>query len=284
MLALLLLSSYAAVTSGGTVHIDIEPHSLPEWNSGDRDGIALEWLSLIEQMDAALTNRCNLTVDVAMAYSLDAGMVTRDGDTKLLLYHVLDIVDSVVVMAYRNFALSCEFVDSTPEFQSRGCPPADSILSHSKLALDIAATYPAHSKAVGIGVETNPTVVPSKTTFGALNAGEQAMELAFNEVVAQFGPPSGAYPGLDLGLAVHDYSNWNSTSFLRPGVMLDPQQRWCRSMWLWDTGRFTTSPTVALSDPLVLCCISCHWLNLFGGRCYPGEERKIPTAGAAVCC
>jgi len=159
------------------------------------------------------------------------------GERKLLSAHVLDIVDSIVLMDYRNCALTSEFLTPTDGTPAYSCPADDSILSHAHLLMAVAASYPANSKKVGIAVETNPTVLPKRLTFGSADtpAVELAMETALNEVVAEFGSPSGQYSGISVALAVHDYTSWNMSTFLRPDVMSNTEQRWCRSLWVWDT-------------------------------------------------
>ena len=217
----LLLALVWSVVDAGVVHLDIEPHSLPEWSTS-RSQIATEWLDLLRQIEVELADDCTLTVDVAMSYSTPDGVVEYQDASKPLLGHVLDIVDSVVVLAYRNHAGSCEFGQTQ-------CPAEDSILSHTRAALEIAASYPNRSKAVGVGVETNPDLL-AKITFGSLEAGEEAMEDSLDRVVQRFAGPSGDYPGVNISLAVHDYTHYNSEEFL--DTMSG--ERWCRSMWVWD--------------------------------------------------
>ena len=128
------------------------------------------------------------TVDVAMSYSIaSAGLVTFGSVEQLLITHVLDIVDDIVLMAYRNHARTCAFG------QNDYCPTGDSILSHTALAMAAARAVPvvagARPKRVFVGVETNPDLAPTKLTFGAVPGGKgaAALEVAFKETAEDLG-------------------------------------------------------------------------------------------------
>ena len=239
MLLVLVLLLILRQTCSGIVHLDIEPHSLSEWTS-DRNGIATQWLNLLTQINTKITAHAGqtLTIDVAMSYSIaSAGMVTYSGVEKLLIEHVFNIVDTVVVMTYRNHAKTCAY--------DGFCPLDDSIISHAKLAMSAAKVAEGGDKNVYLGVETNPTLTPTKLTFGVIPAlkGEEAMEKALTEAMEELQAcpdmcrSDGKTPILS-GFAVHDFTYYSAEAF---GSQTDASwarkaaSRTCRSLWVWDT-------------------------------------------------
>ena len=234
---------FASCVQSGVIHVDIEPHSTRDgkyllgsnkpWdrNKWYRNKIATEWLDLMKAMNERLAPTSHtLKIDVAMAYSMDnpypnGGRITYKGQKKVLLKHVMDIVDDVVLMDYRN------------RFEK---PRTDSISSHAEAALDIINKYTG--KTFSVGVETHkidiPAGVPAKVTFGALPAREEAMETALMQVITDLSPK---YPTIPIGLAVHDFTNYKKAAFLRSAAVDNlllrkkVSQRYCRSVWLWDT-------------------------------------------------
>jgi len=252
-LSVLLLLEIWGV-QGGVIHVDVEPHSTKDpngrkpWNSNisERNRISTEWLEMLRIMKSRLDLTTHtLTVDVAMQYSMPAsgmaGGIVVDamtGKSQPLLRHCLEIVDNVVLMDYRNFfdENNCEFVGGA--YPGASCPKSDSIRSHAEEALDIVKTFPG--KRFSVGVETAPVSksagIPNKLTFASLPSKEVALEAALTQVVETLGPE---YPTVPIGLVVHDFGYYKALAKFSDINAVNRQlhggQRYCRSMWLWDT-------------------------------------------------
>ena len=173
--------SYVQSLSGAkptAVHFDVEPYLLPEWNT-DRNGIANQYLDLLEGLAQAVAGSgLALAVDVPFWY--DTVQVTRAGATRPLHKWVLDLVDRVVIMDYRDFATGGGGL------------------------IDLAASELGYAEAVCkqavVGVETQCNL-GDQLTFceegeGAMNAALGATRQAYVGNVAM------------AGVAVHYYESW----------------------------------------------------------------------------
>lgn len=177
--ALELVDGYAGARPTG-LHLDVEPHGLDDW-SGNQQAYASQYLDLLEAMAAKLAGSgLELTVDTAFWY--DTVMIDRDGAVRPLSELVLDRVDRVVLMDYRDHA-----------------EPPDGILDNAETEVAYAAEV---GKRVRVAVEATCGVEPEKVTF--CEEGEIAMVLA----LALTGQIFGASPGWD-GVAVHDHVAWS---------------------------------------------------------------------------
>ena len=98
------------------LHLDIEPHALPEWKKlGDTE--KAEWLTQLVTIHGRVAERAH-AVKPALVYGVDIvfwlGKTHRDGSlvypvtyrgvTKDAAAHLLDLVDNVGVMSYRGSA------------------------------------------------------------------------------------------------------------------------------------------------------------------------------------
>lgn len=84
------------------VHLNAEPHALPEWQT-DPNGTANAALDLLDQIAAKLQgSSLRLHYDIPNWY--DDVAVTRNGQTRPLLQWVIDRCDGVLVMDYRDTA------------------------------------------------------------------------------------------------------------------------------------------------------------------------------------
>ena len=83
------------------IQFDVEPYVLPQWTT-DLQGTANQYLDLL----AALRNQINgqLVFTVTIPFWLDAQPVTRNGQTRPMSEWIIDAVDGVVMLDYRNHA------------------------------------------------------------------------------------------------------------------------------------------------------------------------------------
>lgn len=98
------------------VHFDIEPHVLPQWKTAD-NAQRCRWLTQFVELNAAVVERLHarapgLLYGADVAFWLDKTNadgsavypVTFRGKTKDPTKHLLDLIDNLGVMSYRNFA------------------------------------------------------------------------------------------------------------------------------------------------------------------------------------
>jgi hypothetical protein len=133
------------------IHLDNEPYQLLGFDGPERESILVQLLELNEKIMALLKERnAGLVYGVDIPFWLDEkdadglvrGLVTYKGARKDAAKHILDIVDNVGVMDYRNFAGG-----------------VDGIIYHGLGEVEYAAKI---GKKVYIGVETcqyDPTPV-----------------------------------------------------------------------------------------------------------------------------
>ncbi len=163
------------------VHFDVEPYSLPEWSS-DMNGTANQYLNLLEALGKELTGSgLRLVVDVPFWY--DARKVTRGGSTRSLHELVIDRVDVVTLMDYRDHAA-----------------PPDGIIDNASTEIAYANGV---KRRVVIGVETLCGLDPPLVTF--CEEGAAAMDKALLDTKAAHG----SAPSFG-GFAVHHYESWKS--------------------------------------------------------------------------
>lgn len=161
------------------LHLDVEPHTLPEWSS-DLQDTAAQYLDLLAEVDAAIAgvgDPLRLTVDIPSWY--DAVTVTWNSRVKPLSEHVLDVVDRVALMDYRDHAWG-----------------NDGLVQQAQ---DEIAYATQHGKQVVIGVQTNPPDgQPEKITFY-----EEGRRVLRSELAATRNYFADE-PGF-AGVAIHDY-------------------------------------------------------------------------------
>lgn len=97
-------SRYPATAFDG-VQLDIEPYTLPEF-SQDMDAIGSQMLHLLQDVDRIFPAELELNAAIPFWYAggVEPKIVAFDGASKPLSHHILDLVDSVSIMAYRDRA------------------------------------------------------------------------------------------------------------------------------------------------------------------------------------
>jgi len=231
LLLLLLLTTHQTTVIEAAkpigIHIDIEPHSLADegWdNNGGPATISLanQWLDLLEKI-MAKTQDTNIpvTIDIAKAYS-SVVQIPRNGITKSLADHAMDIVDNVVLMAYRDFFDELADCDGT---NHKNCDKANSLKEIVQQLLDVVTNGGHSGKTVQFGVETNPDV-GDKVTFG--EEGEAFMEQQLDKSAQHFKDDS-----TFEGIYVHDFTWATVDSFTDDSLRDTASDRTCRSMWMW---------------------------------------------------
>lgn len=167
------------------IHCDAEPYVLGKvWE--DNKQMLLKWsldlnqkiADLIEAEDAEMI----FGADIPFWYDDDVSMeVEWQGSVKPPSYHILDTLDTVTVMDYRNFA---EGPNGSIELARNEIEYADKT-----------------GKRIYIGQETKPDVYPPYITFGILD--EKTMEMEIKKILdAYLSHPSFA------GIAIHHYESY----------------------------------------------------------------------------
>ncbi|GAA1040386.1 hypothetical protein GCM10009557_61480 [Virgisporangium ochraceum] len=167
-----------AVTATGlfdALHVDVEPHLLPAWNT-DRAGTATRYLAMLDKLNAA--SSLPLEADVAFWYGEVALPKGTDLATQLLRR-----VDAVTVMSYRDTATGPNSVTA--------------------VGADLLAKGSAAGRPVRLGTETQPLIECTHCTFA--EEGADALEETLAEVTAE----AGSYPAF-AGVAVHHYDSWRT--------------------------------------------------------------------------
>lgn len=181
---------------------DVEPHATPLWQT-DWHAAAIKWLDFLDDVVppvAAASPGLNSSACIPFWY--DGKNVTRNGQTRPLLHWAIDVLDEVLVMAYRDSAEG-----------------SDGIIAHARPNLDYAATK---GKGCVIAVEIACSVTTDKVTF--CEEGAAHMEQELTKVVAAFSSHAAF-----RGVAVHDYKHWRAAG--NTGHPTLP-----RSIFVWQTG------------------------------------------------
>lgn len=173
--AVAFIESYVGQKPIG-LHFDVEPHTLPEFKT-DQNGTANQFIDLLEKI-RAITAPAGVRTTFDVAYWYPSRMITRNNATRPFSEWIIDRVDRIAIMDYRN----------------------TSQLVASSAAAELAYAAKTCKRAVvGVSVKCSGDA----TTFCGL--GEAAMRGAFDATRA-------AYPGnsaLD-GFAVHAYLYWET--------------------------------------------------------------------------
>lgn len=159
------------------LHFDIEPYLLAEWKTNQK--LVIEnWMDNMRWIEREIKDSgLKLTMDVPFWLHL---VKVPDSDYSLSAW-LLEKVDAVVIMDYRNTALG-----------------NDGIVANAKTIIREASTL---QKKVIVAVETSPSSEGPLTTFYSLGTGAMKAELQIAlENLSHY--PSFA------GFAVHDYKSW----------------------------------------------------------------------------
>ncbi len=167
------------------IQFDIEPYLLDDWDTADSERIIQQYLDGIKTYVTKIhtyEKDRHLSFMVAIPFWFDSEKyyTTYNGDDKALSDHVMDMVNHVVIMAYRDRAEGI-----------------DSILHHTEHEMSYANS---NGTKLIIGVETKD-VEPEKVTFH--EEGEAYMEEQLQLVEKQYETAT-AYGGL----AIHHYHSY----------------------------------------------------------------------------
>lgn len=162
------------------IHLDNEPYLLAGWDLPViREQVLTEYLELNARAQRAVTAEGGLEYGVDIPF-WSMGDATFEGVRKPASFHILDLVDNVGIMDYRNLALG-----------------NDGIIAHARALL----TYGNATKArVFVGVETVSvaSVGLPKLTFDGRSNAEMDHELAVAHAAFVNDP---SY----VGFAIHHY-------------------------------------------------------------------------------
>lgn len=167
------------------IQYDIEPHTLPEFKT-KRGSVSYQYIQILRRIAreiAASGETLEFNAAIPCWYATGEGrvIVETGGERKPLSYFVLDIVDSVSIMAYRD----------TAERQIRD----------SQAELDYAASI---GKKVYIAAETNPSngrSIPMEITY--FHRGMEYMKQQLHAVAYYLAN----HPGF-AGIAIHSYPSF----------------------------------------------------------------------------
>lgn len=167
------------------IQLDIEPYTMPGFFA-EREMISEQFLDVlhkVKQTVSATDDAMELNVAIPFWYATGVSpiVVDYDGHEKPLSHHILDIVDSVSIMAYRSYA----------EGQ-----------------IDVATADLTYASSIGkkayIGAETNPPKgdsIPAIVTYH--NEQINTMHLQLRQVEQHFR----SYEGF-AGIAIHHYDSY----------------------------------------------------------------------------
>lgn len=160
------------------VHFDIEPHMLEAWST-DRLGLSALFLDRLDEW-MTIAHGSGLEVSAAIPFWLDGYEVEWRGKLRPMNEHVQSVLDTVVLMDYRDKA------------EGR-----DGLIRHARNEIEWAA---ANGKLVTVGVETGDSE-PSKVTF--LQEGNASL-------VRELAKTATAFSGnrAFAGFAIHHLETW----------------------------------------------------------------------------
>lgn len=169
--------SQEAVFKG--IHMDIEPYLLPEWEAG-RNEVITQWMnnvSFLRQEIAKTDENLQLSGD----FPFWVNDLQVPGENESLSSWMLSQLDSMTIMAYRDFAEGRNGI--------------------KHLASPLVEQAANQDKSVVIAVNVIKTDEGSYTTF--YDSPPEQMEQELNGLNQSFK----GHPGY-AGIAVHDYSYW----------------------------------------------------------------------------
>jgi len=170
--------------------------------AGGAEANAPAFMELLTQLHAITKGVTPLTVDIPMGMGpAPLGGWMYQG--RSMMESVLDIVDRIALMSYRNHAAA-----------------PDGIIDH---ASDFLAYANQIGKTIVTGVETGCDGLPTKVTF----CGETETDLE-TQLNSAYSSLTTKYPNAFGGLAVHD-DQWYQVLAAKSGVA----HTHSRSMWVW---------------------------------------------------
>ncbi|MDH4618238.1 hypothetical protein [Brevibacillus sp. AY1] len=165
------------------IHVDIEPYLLPEWKK-ERDGVVLQWMKNMEYLVAETKKDTSLLVSADLPFWIDS--VHVPGTQEPLSSWMLQRLDSITLMAYRNFA-----------------DGPNGILSIVEKIVDDANDQKQRSVVVGVNILDSGE--GAHVSFHERGTEEMMSELAILHRALADNPGYG-------GSAIHDYESWKQVS------------------------------------------------------------------------
>ncbi len=161
------------------MHLDIEPHQLPEWLSDNLACVQAYCDFVLRAREVADSTASELELDIPCWFD---GFPCRDvnGDAIHLIEFCVRHADTTLFMSYRD--------------SGRGA--AD----FAKVGLETGKRY---GKKVSLALETGRIYEDVNITFDHLGTAPLCRELAELRRIAE-----ADYPGLQVGYAVHHYNSW----------------------------------------------------------------------------
>lgn len=164
------------------IQFDIEPYTLPEYKT-KRGSVSYQYLQILKKISSEIAaSHDHLEFNAAIPFWYATGenpvIVETGGEKKPLSYFVLDIVDTVSIMAYRD----------TAEKQIRA----------SQAEIDYAAKI---GKKVYVGAETSPpndSSIPPEITY--YNKSLDYMNQQLDDIIRYYSN----HPGFG-GIVIHSY-------------------------------------------------------------------------------
>ncbi len=166
----------ASVAQGqrfGELSVDIEPYSLPEWQS-NQTAVAQSWMANMAYLQN-LANNNGFTLTATLPFWLN--QIAAPGTTESLGQWIIDHSNATAIMAYRS-----------------SLQGSNGILAIATPLLNAAAA--SGHKAI-VAIDTTPTL---STSFSS--------KASLSEAIQQFFPTFSSIASYG-GYAVNDYSNWN---------------------------------------------------------------------------
>jgi len=154
------------------LHLDVEPHALPNWNSGERMQLVEHYVEFLDWA-AFQVVETSLSLVIDIPYWFDSISIGKEN----LLEHVWDVADQVAIMAYRNSA--AKVIDSVRQ------------------EIEI---YQSHPKPVWIGLSTESEFWPN-------GIDTQSVEANFEAMIQDVGS-SMSKVGKNLGVSIQDYVHY----------------------------------------------------------------------------
>jgi hypothetical protein len=159
------------------IHFDIEPHTLPEWQSS-RGFVLMDWSFIVDSYTSYVRQHMDIELSASVPFSL-SGVPYNSG---FFSEFMMEKHDKIAIMAYRDFAVG-----------------QDSICYHSQPFIDQAWKC----KSIVVGVETKPDLLPEKVTFADEGKAEMYHQL---EIVERTLSPYPTYGGI----AIHSVKHWSN--------------------------------------------------------------------------
>ncbi|MFZ4453107.1 hypothetical protein [Salibacterium aidingense] len=171
------------------IQMDIEPYLLDEWDTEERSRLILDYLNGLNKLDTIAADH-HIDFMIAMPFWFDGDEYETDYNdvTKPLSDHVMDIVDTAAIMAYRDKAEG-----------------NDSMIYHSEHELEYANE---NGNTIVIAVETQNLegiVEPYYEKVSYFEEGEAYMDENLEIVDAAYAEE----PGYG-GQAIHKYQSYRS--------------------------------------------------------------------------